>query len=158
MSDVIAAPEGFDVVPVNRLDEIEARLVNRLGAQVQAPGEVLEDFPVIHRFTPGMYVREIFMPAGSIIVSRTHKTEHPFVVSQGRLAVFIEGVGWKEFEAPYTGITKVGTRRLLVVFEDTIWTTFHPTDLTDLLEIDAALLEPHANPLLQPERIEACHS
>ena len=32
-------------------------------------------------------------------------------------------------EAPYTGITKPGTRRVLQIIESTIWTTFHKTDL-----------------------------
>jgi len=148
------APLGVPAIPTVEvpvqpgwLDEVEARMV-KIGGQVQAKGEVLKEFPVVHRFTPGLYVREIFMPAGSVIVSKIHKTEHPYVVSKGLLYVYIEGSGWEKIQAPHTGITKPGTRRLLVIQEDTIWSTFHPTELTDLIEIEESILVAYQNPLL----------
>ena len=152
-----------DLQPRDLLDEIEARIVHHLGGQVQGIGEQLEQFPLTHRFTPGMYVREIFMPAGAILTSKIHKTEHPFVVSAGRVKVLVENGEWMEIVAPYTGITKAGTRRLLVVLEDTVWTTFHVTEETDVERIERAILEPHHNPLLPeyyrvelPAEVEAC--
>ena len=41
--------------------------------------------PVKHTFTPGFYIREIFMPKGvdgkvNIVTSRVHNTFHPFFV------------------------------------------------------------------------------
>lgn len=82
--------------------------------------------PLIHRFTKGMYIREIFMPKDSLITSKIHNTNHPFVVSQGAVAVAIDGDNWQEIQAPYTGITQAGTRRVLIILEDTTWITFHP--------------------------------
>ena len=87
--------------------------------------------PLVHRFTPGLYIREIFMPAGTIVVSKIHKTEHPFIVSQGQVNVWIEGQGVERICAPHCGITRPGTRRVLYIREDCIWTTFHVTELTD---------------------------
>lgn len=86
--------------------------------------------PLIHRFTPGMYIREIFMPKGTFIISQIHKTEHPFVVTVGRVKVWIEDKGVEEIAAPYVGITKPGTRRILEIIEDCRWITFHPTNAT----------------------------
>jgi hypothetical protein len=104
---------------------------------------------VKHRFTPGLYIRQIFMPKNSVLTSKIHKTEHPFTVSKGLCHVYIEERGeWETFSAPHTGITKPGTRRLLIIEEDTVWTTYHPTDLTDLIEIEESLLEEYQNPLL----------
>ena len=88
------------------------------------------DCPLIHRFTPGLYTREIFMPKGTFIISKIHKTEHPFVIVKGVVSVWVEGVGVKKFEAPYVGITKPGTRRILFIHEDCSWLTFHATDKT----------------------------
>jgi hypothetical protein len=51
-------------------------------------------------------------------------------------------------EAPYFGITEPGTRRVLVMLEDTVWTTFHATELTDPEEIAKAILVEYENPLL----------
>lgn len=106
------------------------------------------EMPVTHRFTPGMYIREIFIPAGTLLTSAIHKTEHPFVISKGRIAVISENEGRVIYEAPFTGITQPGTRRVLHAETDTIWTTFHATDETDVSKICLAILEPHVNPLL----------
>jgi hypothetical protein len=57
--------------------------------------------------------------------------------------VFSENDGLQMIEAPFTGITKPGTRRVLLIVEDTIWTTFHPTQETDLAKIEADIIEPH---------------
>lgn len=100
--------------------------------------------PVVHRFTPGLYVRECTMPKGALVISKIHKTEHPFVISRGDISVWIEGVGVQRFVAPFTGITKPGTRRVLVAHEETVWTTFHPTGETDVARIEAAIIEPRA--------------
>lgn len=66
------------------------------------------------------------MPKDSLITSKIHNTNHPFVVSQGSVAVAIDGDNWQEIQAPYTGITQAGTRRVLIILEDTTWITFHP--------------------------------
>ena len=130
------------------IDEVELRLV-QAGVRISEHGEDIEGFPVKHHFTPGLYCREIFMPAKSVVVSRVHKTEHPFVVSRGRCCVFNESGEWTEINAPYFGITKPGTRRFLVMLEDTVWTTFHPTTKTDVREIELDIIEPHRNALLE---------
>lgn len=90
------------------------------------------DCPLTHRFTPGLYAREIFMPAGTLVVSRQHKTEHPYVVLSGEVMVFVPGVGVQTLRAGHVGITKAGTRRALYITEDCRWVTFHPTTETDL--------------------------
>lgn len=106
------------------------------GVEAALAKEVQLDLPVTHIFTPGLYTRQIFMaasayPVATVVTSRIHLTEHPFVVSKGRLKVWDEEMGWQSIEAPFTGITKVGTRRILIILEDTIWTTFHVTSETD---------------------------
>ena len=134
----------------DRLDELEVAM--------------LENFEPVHcltthKFTDGMYIREIFMPAGSLITSKIHKTEHPYIVSYGKVAVSIDGDDWNEITAPYTGITIPGTRRVLYIIEDCIWTTFHRVDgmkseynnLNDeekekiVEKIEENILEPHLN-------------
>lgn len=99
-------------------------------------------FEMVHRHTPGMYIRQITMPAGSLVLSHTHTTEHPFTISMGDISVAYRGIGATRYKAPYTGITKPGTRRLLYAHETTIWTTYHVTDETDIAKIEESLREP----------------
>lgn len=103
----------------------------------------LVDMPLVHRFVPGMYAREIFMKAGTLLTSKTHKTEHLYVVLTGRVSVYIDGVGVEHITAPHVGITKPGTRRVLYIHEDCRWVTFHPTpdNETDLTVLEDRLIE-----------------
>jgi len=147
--DIIAYTSNSTLAPKELIDEVEARIMKIQGAEFQGRCEQISFFPLRHRFTPGMYIREILMPAGAVLTSQIHKTEHPFVISKGRLLVYHnKDNGWVEFSAPYSGITYPGTRRILIILEDTIWTTFHATELTDLLEIEKYLSEDYINPLL----------
>ena len=113
--------------------------------------------PLIHRFTPSMYIREIFMPKGSLITSKIHMTEHPFTISKGKVSVSIDGDDWQIYEAPYTGITKIGTRRVLYIEEDCVWTTYHVNEdnCTDVEVIEDRILDKYVNKLLvKPEKEE----
>ncbi len=128
------------------IDQVEERLL-ALGGQIQHTSDE-PVYPLVHRFTPGLYIREITMPRGAVLTSRVHRTEHPYVVSKGCCMVFTEDRGWQRVEAPHTGITQPGTRRLLAIIRETVWTTFHVTDSTDVSEIESTILEPQRIPLL----------
>jgi hypothetical protein len=91
--------------------------------------------PLVHRFTPGLYIRQISMPKGMVLTSKIHKTEHPFFVLTGDVSV-VDPEGVVRITAPYVGITKPGTKRALYMHEDTIWITVHRTDETDLEKIE----------------------
>ena len=84
--------------------------------------------PLVHKFTPGLYVRQITMPKGSLVISKIHKTTHPFVISKGSCSVMDEAGNIVRLKAPHLGITAPGTRRILYMHEETVWTTFHPGD------------------------------
>jgi hypothetical protein len=99
------------------------------------------DFPTFHRFTPGLYSRTVFLRAGESAVSRVHKTEHQFVLTQGVVKVWEPGKGWSVVQSPYYGVTKPGDRRLVVAASNSVWTTWHATDKTDLAEIEKDLFE-----------------
>lgn len=119
------------------LDDLEA---NMLASNIQV------ECPLIHRFTPGLYIREIFMPAGSFIISKIHRTEHPYIVSKGRVTVITESDGEILIEAPHTGITKPGTRRVLYCHEDTVWITVHAIKDGETVEdIEHRIIEPNIN-------------
>ena len=106
------------------------------------------DMPVVHRFTRdaegrvNMYSRQIFMPAGTMLTSKIHRTQHQYVVSQGSAFVRDNEGTWNQIVAPFHGITEPGTRRALFIVQDCIWTTFHVVNTDDLKEIEEQLIEP----------------
>ena len=106
---------------------------------------------VRHFFTKGMYARECHIPENTRITSQIHKTEHQYILSQGVCSVFIDGVGIELISAPFHGITKAGTRRVIIAHSDLIWTTFHPTDKTDVDSVKADIIMEHDARLMLPE-------
>lgn len=131
-------------------------------------GEVMKTYervevPVTHIQTPGLYAREVQIKAGTKILSARHKTEHPYVISKGKILVVTEDGKREILEAPHTGVTIPGTRRALHALEDTVWTTFHPTEETDVKTICESLVEPESDPALiqwaeSLPKIELCPS
>lgn len=133
-----AGSVAFTEAVQERIDQLEKQLANGLevGTLERVPQELR------HFFLPGMYVREITLRRGTIAVSKIHATEHPFVVSQGIVRVFTEGLGWETIKAPHLGVTKPMTRRVLLVSEDCVWTTFHATDSKTPEDVLEEIIEP----------------
>ena len=118
-----------------KIDDLERAILTQ-------PQDII-DMPLLHHFADGVYIRQIFNPAGTLITTKIHKTNHAFAVMTGRVSVYIPGEGVQHIQAPYMGITKAGTRRVIYVHEDTIWVTFHanPDDGQDIQAIEDRIIE-----------------
>jgi len=97
------------------------------------------DCPVTHRFSKGLYLREIFMPKGTRIIGKIHATEHFNVLLTGKVTV-ITAEGEEYIEAPFTFISKAGVQKVVNVHEDCIWQTLHVTDKTNLDDIEKEVI------------------
>lgn len=90
-------------------------------------GDTTNLMPVKHHFSDGIYVREIFMPKGLIVVGKTHKTTHLNIVVSGRCEVMINGE-IKEFKAGDVFESLEGSQKTLYIFEDCTWITIHTNE------------------------------
>ncbi len=104
--------------------------------------------PVVHTFADGLYIRQITMPAGLLIVSKLHKTTHPYFIQRGECTVQ-SGSEKVLIKAPHWGITKAGTKRLLFIHTETVWVTVHATQETDLEKIEAQVIAVDYGDLLE---------
>lgn len=129
--------------------------IDKLEAAMLSNGNLV-DCPLMHRFTPGLYTREIFMPAGCVVTSMVHRTKHQFILLEGVVSVFSDNDGEQLLEAPYVGITLPNTRRVLYIHEDARWITVHSVDVVPVNEtlesykdaikkIEAIIIEPYIN-------------
>ena len=98
--------------------------------------------PLKHSFSDGIYVREISIPAGMIIVGKIHKHDHPNFLLKGNVVVITEKDGIEELTGPCSMISKPGTKRALYAKTDLIWTTVHlnPTNTQDLVELEKEII------------------
>jgi hypothetical protein len=95
-----------------------------------------------HSFSPGIYMREILMFAGTTLIGAEHTGEHFNVVLKGRCFVSIDGVS-KEIVAPSYFRSGAGVRKVLYIVEDTTWITVHPNpdDEHDIEKLEARIMK-----------------
>jgi hypothetical protein len=106
-------------------------LIRELGSVEQAK------MPLKHYFQPGVYIREIFMPAGTYVIGKTHKTQHFNIVQTGKLKM----ISPETLIAPCTFVSQAGVQKVLYIEEDTVWSTVHLTTETDLETLERELIE-----------------
>lgn len=75
-----------------------------------------------HYFADGIYAREIFIPKGTTLTGKIHKTTHLNIISKGDISVVTEQ-GIRRVQAPCTIVSPPGTKRVGYAHEDTVWTT-----------------------------------
>ena len=122
------------------------------------------DFPLRHYFAQGMYAREILIRKGAMLTGAVHKTQHLCVISKGDITIASAGKVVR-MVAPCTFVSEPGVKRVGWAHEDTIFTTFHATETTDLDQLVEELTTSTAKELLGgPESKQAkmeaipCHS
>lgn len=112
--------------------------IDRLEAEMLAMPQL--DIPTVHDFGQGFYARTITIPAGATLTGKVHATEHIFIVSKGDITL-ITDEGRKRVQAPFQTVCKAGLKRAGYAHSETVCTNIHITDETDLVKLEAALIE-----------------
>ena len=107
------------------------------GKMRELPGQM--EIEPIHHFSKGIYARELRIPAGTLLTGKIHKFENLNIISQGDISVFTEE-GVKRIQAPCTLVSPPGTKRIGYAHTDTVWTTIHATEETDLQALESELI------------------
>lgn len=118
--------------------------IDRLQAEMVAMPQA--ELTTEHFFSPGMYMRKVFRPAGTLIVGKVHKEPHFFMCAMGEIVAWTEK-GMVTLHAGDVIESKPGTKRVTMAVTDSIGVTIHRTDKTDLDEIEVELLEPDTTAL-----------
>ena len=128
---------------------VAARTRAQIGALEQAlrqhPDAVFGDSalcPLTHTFAEGFYLREIFIPKGTVLTGKIHRFAHPNFLMAGEVIVVTEAGGREHLHAPLAMISPPGTKRAVYAVEDTRWVTVHQTAETDPATIVELLTVP----------------
>ncbi len=105
----------------------------------ESPDQI--DVPVQHHFAPGVYMRQMDVAAGTLVVSKMHRTEHMNILLKGSLTVATED-GIQLMTAPCVLKSMPGTKRIGYFHEDSSWITVHPTEEIDLEKIEQQVIVP----------------
>ena len=97
---------------------------------------------VTNHFADGQYLRETHMPAGTFAIGKKHKFSTINIILKGKLSVYNgPNSSILHIEAPYIWVSEPGVQKMAFFSEDTVWLNPHPTDSTDLVEIENKFID-----------------
>lgn len=120
-------------------------LATRTPAQIKALERKMlaleqSEMPVIHRFSPGLYIREVSMPAGTLAIGHRQKTEHLNVLLKGRVRMVNASGQIDELVAPMMFVGQPGQKMGYIV-EDMVWQNVYATTETDIETLESMFID-----------------
>tara|TARA_R100001082_G_scaffold110805_2_gene91853 strand:- start:2551 stop:3015 length:465 start_codon:yes stop_codon:yes gene_type:complete len=117
---------------------------NADGKNIEGNGkEVIhsDNFPLKHTFADGIYIRQMDMKAGSIVVGAIHNHLHVWFLLTGHLAVATEDT-IEEFIAPCYVLSEPGNKRVIHAIEDSIFVNIHknPKNIKDIKKLEEEIV------------------
>jgi hypothetical protein len=121
-------------------DEYRAKVL-RLESEMSSSGLpiVPEAFQPKHYFAHGVYVRELYRPAGTLIVGKIHKYSLITIILYGTIDILTEN-GPKRFVGPCIFETPAGIKRATYAHTNALLCTVHGTNETDLDLVEEDLI------------------
>jgi len=93
------------------------------------------ELPVNHHHLDGVYIRELFMPAGTLLTGKIHHKEHISILAQGEIRLS-NGKEFMQIKAPHIMKDPPGTKRLIYALRDSTFINVIPTDKETLEDIE----------------------
>ena len=84
-----------------------------------------DTFPLTHSFSDGVYVREMKMGKGGMVIGKIHNRSHTWFLMQGHLVIATED-GSFEYKAPTYVNAPAGCKRVIKALEDSVFVNVHP--------------------------------
>jgi quercetin dioxygenase-like cupin family protein len=100
--------------------------------------------PTQHIFHGGMYCRQVWRPAGCVIVGKVHKKEHFYMVVSGTVIVTTDD-GVQTLTAPALLCSKPGAKRAVYAETDAICMTIHRVDSSTVEDVESEVVEDDPN-------------
>lgn len=114
------------------------------------------EIPTTHTFSGGVYLRQIFIPKGTIIIGKRHRHETCNILLSGSLILYMgEDVPTQRIDGPFLFTSAPNTKKMAYCVEDAVFVNIHPTKETDLEKIEQEFIIPEEEYLLEEaKRIE----
>ena len=123
---------------INQLTALTEQKVQALEAEFLKQPQA--NCPVVHRFGPGIYIREVTIGADVFSIGHYQKTTHLNIMLAGRVSMVNEDGSHTELVAPQTFVSGPG-RKIGYIAETMIWQNVYATDETDIEKLEAMFLD-----------------
>lgn len=135
-------------------DAFERHAVSLAQAILSLPPEQRVELETTHHFSPGVYIRTMKAPAGSVIIGHKHHTEFLNIVERGVIQVCGNGDTITLMEGDKV-TSKAGIRKVGLAMTDVVWTTVHenPTNERDVDKLEAQLCDLESAKAVYPQEL-----
>jgi len=111
--------------------------VTQLQEYIEKSPNAVKEIDTTHNFTDGQYIRQVFIPAGMVVIGKRHRRKTLNVVLKGKCRIrnsdeAIEHV----VEAPYMYESNANVKKAVFAITDTVFANIHVTDEKDLDKIE----------------------
>jgi hypothetical protein len=100
-----------------------------------------------HHFGPNIYIKEVTMPAGALIIGKHHRMEHLCNMVSGRMFILQDDGSKKELVAPMTFMAPPG-RKVAYIVETVVFQNIYSTSETDIEKLENMCVD-NSIPLLE---------
>ena len=107
----------------------------------EMPDQLDPDKCTFHHFADGVYLRELFMPAGSVVVGKIHRTKHLTIIACGTVRITTDA-GVEEITGPSVFASEAGAKKAIYAITDATLMNPHPTEETDIMKIETEFIAP----------------
>ena len=131
-------------ITLSKREEIQALqellISNADGENIEGDGKNIihsKNFPLKHTFADGIYIRQMDMETGSVVIGAIHNHLHVWFLLTGHLAVATED-SIEEFIAPCYVLAKPGSKRVIYAMEESIFVNVHknPNNIKDIKKLE----------------------
>ena len=126
--------KGFEVKsPTSMIDKVKS-------LQIEVSKHPQYEPPTEHLFHGGMYCRQVWRPAGCLIIGKVHKKEHFYMIVSGTVSVTTDN-GVETLTGPMLLCSKPGTKRAVYAETDALCMTFHRVEADNIEDAESELVE-----------------
>ena len=118
-----------------------AQIMGLEQAILESPHQIDMVQNTYHHFAEGIYLRELFIPAGVVLTGKIHTTQHLTIIARGTVRITTD-FGVEEITGPAVFVSEVGAKKAMYAITDVTLMNPHPTNERDIVKIEEKFIAP----------------
>ena len=101
---------------------------------------ITDEIPVTHDFADQLYLRQMKMKAGQMVLAAQHKHKHIWFLLSGKVSIKNKDKV-KIYTGPCYKISEAGAQRVIYAHEDSVFVNIHknPDNITDIEKLETLI-------------------
>ena len=132
----------------SRIDNYEEALKKLMGSETGDADEINSN-GLKEYFLNDVYVRELFIPEDTTIVSQIWNRERSWIISKGEVTIVTE-MGTKRVRAPHTEVVPPGSKVALYTHEDTQWLAMTKVNSKNIKDVEGEIISKDYSDCIYP--------